>query len=103
MKPQMLQTMIDERGHIYGRLTVLEFAGADRHRKIIWLCECSCGETKIVCGCSLRNGRTTSCGCYRRENGHRSLETLWAAYSRKFPQARAHVRLLSPESHGMAL
>jgi hypothetical protein len=65
--------MIDERGHQYGRLTVLEFAGVNRHQKIMWLCECCCGTKKSICGGSLRNGLTISCGCYRRENSRRTV------------------------------
>ncbi len=30
-----------------------------------WLCHCECGKDVIVRGASLRNGHTSSCGCYR--------------------------------------
>jgi hypothetical protein len=33
-----------------------------------WLCKCSCGTEKAVCGISLRNGSSTSCGCNRKYN-----------------------------------
>lgn len=29
-----------------------------------WECQCDCGKTTIVRGQDLRNGHTTSCGCY---------------------------------------
>lgn len=33
----------------------------------MWKCRCDCGKEKIVCGQSLRNGVSTSCGCLRNE------------------------------------
>jgi hypothetical protein len=33
----------------------------------MWNCECSCGSKLIVRGASLRNGHTSSCGCYHVE------------------------------------
>ena len=32
-----------------------------------WVCNCSCGSTKIVAQSSLLSGRTISCGCYKKE------------------------------------
>ena len=59
----------DETGNVYGRLTVVEFAGV--HDGIRWSCHCECGNTTIVSGRSLRNGRTKSCGCK-----HKSVQGL---------------------------
>lgn len=50
-------------GKQFGQLLVLERAGVDKFGKATWLCQCSCGKTKIVCGNSLRSGLTKSCGC----------------------------------------
>ena len=52
----------DERGNVYGKLTVLEFAYLEG-TGIRWLCSCECGKNVIVRGSSLRNGHTSSCGC----------------------------------------
>src|SRR5262245_34571066 len=38
-----------------------------RRRQARWLCACSCGEQRVVLGYSLREGKSTSCGCKRRE------------------------------------
>lgn len=55
----------DIKGLRYGRLLVIERVGIDTPVK--WLCECDCGNKKIVRGSDLRNGHTSSCGCYHNE------------------------------------
>ena len=57
----------NEIGNKYGRLTVVEQDGKDKHGNYMWMCRCECGTIRTICGCSLRNGRTQSCGCYNRE------------------------------------
>ena len=52
---------------VFSRLTVLEHAGSNKHKKAIWKCICACGNTCIVIGSALLNGSTTSCGCYNKE------------------------------------
>ena len=54
-------------GSKFGRLTVLSEEGKDKHGKILYKCECECGNTTIVHGTRLRTGRVLSCGCYRLE------------------------------------
>ncbi len=50
-------------GDRYGRMTVIERAKPTG----FWLCQCDCGRTKVVKVADLRNGHTTSCGCFRLE------------------------------------
>jgi hypothetical protein len=58
----------DEAGKRYGRLVVIKPTIVEpRRRKQRWLCQCDCGNTVERCGADLRNGDTTSCGCYRKE------------------------------------
>lgn len=54
-------------GQRFGRLVVKERAGTDKYRSATWLCECDCGNTKVISGYSLRSSLTQSCGCFRRE------------------------------------
>ena len=61
-----MSTAIDMIGQTFGKLTVIEDAGADKHKQKIWLCECDCGNTTIVTGYALRKGHTRSCGCLIR-------------------------------------
>ena len=50
---------IDLLNQRFGRLTVIEYVG-NRN----WLCQCDCGNVKIITGSSLRGNKTHSCGCY---------------------------------------
>jgi hypothetical protein len=69
---QILATPVRQRstfiGERFGRLRVLTeleertAAGKRRYR-----CECDCGDTKEVIGADLKSGRTTSCGCAKKE------------------------------------
>lgn len=57
----MSQKLVDETGHRYGTLTVIEKTKNIQGRTA-WLCRCDCGRTKIVRGPDLRMGRITTCG-----------------------------------------
>ena len=57
----------DETGNIYGKLTVLGRAENNKAGKAQWLCKCECGNTTIVIGGDLRQGRIKSCGCLKNE------------------------------------
>ena len=60
----------DERGNVYGRLTVIRRDGMSRTREAQWLCKCECGNTTTVTGHALRRGTTKACGCLaKKSNG----------------------------------
>jgi hypothetical protein len=79
----MSKLAINLRGQKFGRLTVIQQAPCDRFGGARWECRCDCGATKIANSARLRNGDTTSCGCYHREvitrhGGSYSVEyTAW--------------------------
>jgi hypothetical protein len=54
---------INRSGQRFGRLLVVEEAGRDRNKKVLWRCLCDCGTTTITPSGSLVTGNTTSCGC----------------------------------------
>lgn len=57
----------------FNRLTALyQIAGS---RPTSWRCKCDCGAEINVQSFQLRNGRTKSCGCFRRERGAVLLKT----------------------------
>ena len=45
----------------------MEESGKNRWNNISWLCLCDCGKEKEIIGKNLRNGKTKSCGCLRKE------------------------------------
>lgn len=52
----------------FGNLLVIEQVPKPEHLKTrgkYWLCQCDCGKQKIIYGKSLREGKTTSCGCIK--------------------------------------
>lgn len=57
--------MKNEIGNTYGKLTVIQRAVRPKNRPAgaYWLCQCECGNQKIVRGADLRSGGTRSCGC----------------------------------------
>ena len=54
-------------GQIFGRLTVIkrvdDYISPKGQHKVRWLCECKCGNKKIVTSGDLTSGNTQSCGC----------------------------------------
>lgn len=52
----------DLTGKVFGRLTVIAFAGKQR-----WYVRCECGVTGTKNGMDLRSGDSKSCGCLKRE------------------------------------
>lgn len=70
--------IIDITGNTYGEWKVLEFVPAEK-KGSRWLCECSCGNQRVVYSGHLKNGASKSCGC-------------------KMPKGESHVRY----KHGMS-
>ena len=59
----------------FERLTVVERAENDKWGKTRWVCQCDCGNKKIINGSSLLRGLTTSCGCMKNEKLQQYNET----------------------------
>ena len=72
-------------GNRFASLTILGFAGKDRHGNKLFFAECDCAGEKgvfVVYGHGLVSGRIKSCGCSRKE---------------KMPNRRTHGRTETPE------
>lgn len=54
-------------GQDFGYWHVLERAENTKDGRAQWLCQCKCGNKKILSGKVLRNGHSKSCGCYKTE------------------------------------
>lgn len=60
----------DLTGNRYGRWTVI---GESNIGTNYCKCQCDCGTIKDVCKNSLKNGNSTSCGCYKKELTSKNL------------------------------
>lgn len=54
-------------GKKFARLTVLSFHHKDKKYNTYWLCQCECGNIRVVRATHLKNGEIKSCGCYIKE------------------------------------
>ncbi len=75
-------------GQKFGRLTVIDFEYNTEKNRMIWVCSCDCGEGKLIKTPAnpLKNGRTKSCGCYRRRRlpfGENAFNRLYHSYKSK--------------------
>ena len=61
-----MSKLIDLTGKKFGQWTVIgRGKNPSKSTFAYWMCKCECGNIKTVAGVSLRNGESTSCGCYR--------------------------------------
>ena len=63
-----MSNVLDLKGKVFGRLTVIKRVENNKRRDSMWLCRCECGTEKIIQGYRLRIGKTRSCGCLCKEN-----------------------------------
>lgn len=49
-------------GEVFSDLEVIKYLYTDKHKKIRWLCKCSCGNFCTASGNHLKQGLTKSCG-----------------------------------------
>lgn len=58
-------------GKRFGKLTVLEKSiQKNIRRSVKWLCQCDCGNTKIIEARYLTGGHSISCGCFNTRGGN---------------------------------
>lgn len=79
------KTIIREEGNRYGKLLVVEEAGRDKDGRVLWKCQCDCGNTKITLGKTLRAGLCQSCGCIR-SRGEMSVAKILAQLNIEYKQ-----------------
>lgn len=72
----------DLTGQKFGRLTVIERVENAKDGQACWLCQCECGNTKIVRAGDLRRRNTKSCGCIKREQSIQQLTIHGLAHTR---------------------
>jgi hypothetical protein len=57
--------IVDLIGQRFNKFVVLEKKNKDKFGNICWLCQCDCGNEKILSGNALKNKNTKSCGCIK--------------------------------------
>lgn len=73
--------IINLEGQRFGRLTIIKDTGKKKWRKVIWLCQCDCGNLTKVQSNSLRTKNTKSCGCRTgRKNLYKEKDWLNKKY-----------------------
>lgn len=79
--------LVDRTGQTFGKLKVMEQAGRDKSKKVLWRCKCECGNETVVISGSLVTGNTTSCGCIVPNLKHggtgRGSYNTWRAMMRR--------------------
>ena len=64
-------------GERFGKLTVIEDTGKRENGKVVWKCQCDCGNFCEVSSNSLITGNTKSCGCLRHTSiGEDEIEQI---------------------------
>lgn len=58
-----MSRLVDLTGKVFGQLTVIERVKIEGENESHWLCQCTCGNKKVVLAGNLKSGNTTSCGC----------------------------------------
>lgn len=80
-----MRTAIPMIGKKFGRLTVIQRAGAVPGGCALYICECECGNiTHPIKGTNLRNGDTQSCGCLAKEVAKKTHTTHGKTNTRLF-------------------
>lgn len=77
-------TFQDISGQKFNRLTALKRAENCKHGSAQWLCMCDCGKEVIALGQKLRNGRTSSCGCFAAEQASKRFTKHGESNTRLF-------------------
>jgi hypothetical protein len=81
--------MKNEINNRYGRLLVIA-KEPNIGKLAAWLCQCDCGNKKIIRGASLRNGYTKSCGCMLKE--HSAKISYNVSSKRKLPYSDIRIK-----------
>jgi len=59
--------LINLTGQRFERIIVIKQLENNKYGQSQWLCECDCGNKKVIRGYSLTSGDTQSCGCLQKE------------------------------------
>jgi hypothetical protein len=61
-----IMSVLNLEGKKFGQLTVIKKLKKRKYGKVVWLCECNCGNIIETVTGNLRSGNTKSCGCLKK-------------------------------------
>lgn len=76
----------------FERLKVIEFAGLNKYGQATWLCDCQCGNRKVVAGYRLKGRHTKSCGCLQPETARRMKYIHGGSYTPEYDAWKAMIQ-----------
>jgi len=79
--------LVDISGQRFGKLTCLEMVGR-KNGHVQWKFACDCGTVITTRGGDVRQGKTTSCGCYRNERTIQASKGLTSKERKRIKQER---------------
>jgi hypothetical protein len=88
-------------GTVFGRLTAIEPARTPSGRRAM-LCQCECGQMKVVDAAQLRSGHTQSCGCLQREAASKIARTNPGIVAHRTSDLRREQTRQQSTKHGVA-
>lgn len=91
-----MEKYIDYTGKRYGKLLVIGRAKVEK-QGTYWLCQCDCGNTRIVNTYSFKAGNPTSCGCEKRV-AHNFIDLTGQRFGRWTVVSRAEKRPSSKQA-----
>jgi len=90
--------LVDRIGQRFGKLVVLEQAGRNNLKKVLWKCKCDCGNESVVTAGALVTKNTLSCGCvipnFKHGGWNKASYNSWRAMIRRCtkPMDKDYVR-----------
>lgn len=75
-KESAAKFIVDLKGKVFGKLTVLEQTDKRKNKSVVWLCQCECGNLVEVESHSLNRGKTQSCGCLKSKGEYTIIQIL---------------------------
>ncbi len=96
-------TWIDETGHVYGLLTVLDKSQkTSSSGNALWKCRCQCGKITLVSSNNLRSGRSRSCGCTMLRTGEKTVKSLLEQNNLSFTEQKTFNACRFPNTNALA-
>lgn len=83
-------------GQVFERWTIVS-RSTRKHRRVLWVCKCACGNTAEVVAGNLRHGLSRSCGCLKAEAARARCSNPATHPARKHGHARNWTSKTTPE------